>query len=136
MNKSYILLKYVLIVDDRPAQREALEAAIRQVVPKSNFIKAESFVQAKRLVKSTGNPIDLAVIDLRLEGSDEEGIELIKILKKSSHRKKTRSILITAYPDEKNRLLAERAEADAYISKLDNSVTEDLQETAKRLLGL
>ena len=135
MNKPDALLKYFLIVDDLLAQRIALETAIREVVPKSNFIKADSFVQAKKIVKSTSTLINLAVIDLKLEGSDEEGIELIKILKKSSHRKRAYAILITAYPDKKNKVLAEKAKADAYISKLNNNVTKELQEIVKKLLG-
>ena len=136
MKKKETLLKYFLIVDDLSSQREALKAVIREVVPNSVFVEAETFVKAKKLVKSAANPIDLAVVDLKLEGSDEEGIELIKILKKSVHRKKACAILITAYPDEKNKILAKKANADAYISKLDCDVTEELQKTVLKLLGL
>jgi ActR/RegA family two-component response regulator len=127
---------YFLIVDDLESQRVALETAIADVVPRREFIKVGTFTEARKIVTEKTEPIDLAVVDLRLEKSDEEGIELVNMLKSLPHRKRAKAILITAYPHNTNRVLAKKAGADAYISKLDASWTKELQDTVLKLLAL
>lgn len=133
MKKCDSSVKFFLIVDDLEHQRIAMETAIRQAVPRSEFLKVATFSEAKDVIEKTTDTIHVAVIDLKLEGSDEEGVELIKMLKRSPRRREMRTILITAYPDDKNRALAKKAGADVYISKLNQSVTKELQEAVQQL---
>lgn len=90
--------------------------------------------RARDIIRSSTAPLDLAIVDLKLEGSAEEGIELIGIIKKTPHRHKLRPILITAYPDPGNRARALKTGVDEYISKLGNSETKELQEAVLRLV--
>jgi len=136
MTESESSQKYFLIVDDLEHQRIAMKTAIQAVVPRSEFIEASNFNGALEIVKGKTDPIDLAVVDLKLSDNDEQGIELIRTIKREYHRRGAKTILITAYPDEKNRIMANEAGADGYISKLNDSVTVELQDMIRKLLGL
>ena len=127
---------FFLIVDDLQHQRAALIAAIRAVVPRSQFIEAEALPQAKEIVEAKTDHIDLAVIDLCLTPGGTEGIELIETIKRTGHRDNLRTILITAFPRVENSKHAKTAGADGFISKLDCSDTQELQEMVQQLLGL
>jgi len=127
--------KYFLIVDDLEHQRMAIKVAVQQVVPRSEFIEVGNLPEATEIVKGK-DPIDIAIIDLMLthEGKDEQGAELIRIMKKLPHRRNARSILITAYAGEESRVIADEVGADGYISKLNSSDVVELQETVKKFL--
>lgn len=136
MTKEEVAVKYFLIVDDLLGQRRAIKKSIQEAMPRSEFIQAASLSEAIEIVKGK-EPIDIAVVDLKLTPDGKEGVEIIKTIKDEAHRKKVRTILITAYPREMSEVIANKAEVDRYICKLDtSSLTVELQMAVKELLGL
>jgi response regulator RpfG family c-di-GMP phosphodiesterase len=136
MTKNQNSEKHFLIVDDLEHQRIAMKAAIQAVVPRSEFVEASNLDEALEIIKGKGDFIDLAVIDLKLTKEGQEGVEIIRTIRREYHRQKMRIILITAYPDAESQIVVEKAGADAYISKLSSSDTLELQEKVKQLLGV
>lgn len=124
----------ILIVDDLEHQREALKAAVKQVVPDCEFIEADNLDSAISIIKGD-KPIDLAVVDIRLPDG-EEGLEVVELINEQTHRKDMRSILITAYPKDKSDAMVSRVGADGFISKLNSGLTTELQGMIRKLLEI
>lgn len=99
----------VLVVDDSPLTRlvvmRILERAGYIVEGVPNFRKAVEAVEKR--------DFDYAIIDLELP--DGNGIDLLEEIKK--HIPKIRAAILTTSDSPENRLAAERAGADAFLSK-------------------
>lgn len=123
----------VLVVDDLDHQRTAIITAISQVVHNCKFIEAENVTTAQRILSQILAPFDLAVIDVRLEETDKDGIGLAKVIRE--RYPETHVIVVTAYPAVETACKAyEDAGASSYLSKLDENLTERIQSRARKLL--
>ena len=121
----------VLVVDDLDRIRLAIKTAIGAAVPSCEFVEAKNATNAEEVLKRELLPFDLAVIDLRLEEPDKDGITLVKVMKGICY---SRIIIFTAYPSVESVCAAYEAGADSYISKLEPDATKKLQDKAKELL--
>ena len=125
----------VLIVDDLDHERIAIIVAIEAAVEGCEIVEAKNVTDAEHVLTGETQPCDLAVIDLKLEESDKDGVALVGIIKQVLQRHSaTRVIIYTAYPSMDSACAAYEAGASAYISKLDVDSTEKLQEKSKELL--
>ena len=120
----------VLVVDDLDHARLAIKTAIGDAVPSCEFVEAENATKAEEVLKRE-EPFDLAVIDLKLEEPDKDGITLVKVMKGVFY---SRIIIYTGYPTVETACAAYEAGADSYISKLYSDATEKLKNKAKVLL--
>lgn len=126
----------ILIVDNLIAQLVAMKKAIQRVVPEDcEFTEADNLESAVAIIEGD-HPIDLAVVDMKLTNDGKEGLDVIRTIRRQSHREDTRAILITAYPGEQSKAMASEVGADRFISKLEGEVTEMLQSMVKELLGI
>ena len=74
----------ILVVDDAPDWREMLAGFIEDVYPKFKITTAPSMNEAKKHL--TQQDFDLAIIDIRLDDSDEgntEGLDLMEFIRKN-----------------------------------------------------
>ena len=111
----------ILIVDNLIAQLVAMKKAIQRVVPEDcEFTEADNLESAVAII----------------EGDHPIGLDVIRTIRRQSHREDTRAILITAYPGEQSKAMASEVGADRFISKLEGEVTEMLQSMVKELLGI
>jgi len=125
----------VLVVDDQDHARLAIKTAIGAAVPLCEFTEASNTNEAQEFLRKEFPPFDLAVIDLRLEEPDKDGLNVVKIIKGIlDHCSQTRVILYTAYPSVETACAAYEAGADVYISKNDPNATKKLQDKARELL--
>ncbi len=126
----------ILIVDNLIGQIVAMKKVIQGVVPEyCKFIEADNFDDAIAIVKGF-EPINLAVVDMKLTDNGTEGLDIIEAKRNLHHRQDMRTILITAYPGEESKTIAEDAGADRYISKLDGALTEMLKRMVAELLEI
>jgi response regulator RpfG family c-di-GMP phosphodiesterase len=125
----------VLVVDDQDHARMAIKTVIGAAVPFCEFADASNTDEAQKFLMKEFPPFDLAVIDLKLEESDKDGLNVVRIIKGVLDRySQTRVILYTAYPTVESACAAYEAGADSYISKIDPDATKKLQDKAKELL--
>ena len=106
-------MKNALIVDDIEDYIFSIETYLED-----NFsvYKSTSLDEAKKIVGTI--PLDLAVVDIRLNESDEknrEGLELLKYLKNQSEEIKI--IVMSAYKDFGSAVEALNLGADYYLQK-------------------
>jgi two-component system invasion response regulator UvrY len=71
-------MKHILLVDDHPIVRTALQSIVRKVVKESNVIHAGTLQEAETLIVQ--HPFDLVILDLSIPGSIGAG--MIPILRK------------------------------------------------------
>lgn len=86
----------ILIVDDAPDWREMLAGLIKDVFPELQVVTASSVDEAKTHLN--GYPIALAILDIRLDESDEkniEGLDLAEFI--HGHYPETQALIITGY---------------------------------------
>ena len=101
----------ILIVDDNPRFRFHLSRIISKLFTNINIHEAETIVEVMNAAQSTD--FELMFIDVIL--GDQNGISLIKKL--INITKKTRIILISAYPDKEFHRQGIEAGATAFIDK-------------------
>jgi two-component system response regulator HydG len=88
----------ILIVDDAPDWRDMLAGLIQEVFPEIEVITASSLDEAK--TELTRNDFQLAIIDIRLDDSDEaniDGLVLADFMRKQYPQ--TQALIITGYAD-------------------------------------
>ncbi|HEY76693.1 MAG TPA: response regulator [Thermoflexia bacterium] len=128
--------KHVLIVDDEPKVAFVLGRALEHSNKGYRITVAHSGEKALEILERSS--VDLLVTDLRMPGIS--GLDLIRWVRTTSP--KTRTILITAYGDDKVEAEARRLEAYRYITKPFNiadftqAVEEALREVALARPGL
>ena len=86
----------ILVVDDAPDWRAILAGLIHDVHPGIEVVTAASLDEAKALLVQ--HDFDLAIIDIRLDESDEdntEGLDLLEFI--CAHYPRTLSLVITSY---------------------------------------
>ncbi|MEW5958144.1 MAG: response regulator [Chloroflexota bacterium] len=86
----------ILIVDDAPDWRAMLAGLIGDVLPQIQVLTAASMEEARRQL--TQHPIRLAIIDIRLDESDEDnidGLTLAEFIR--AHYPQTQALIITGY---------------------------------------
>lgn len=86
----------ILIVDDAPDWRATLAGLIQDVHPELKVITASSMDEAKDQLAQ--QDFALAIIDVRLDESDEkntEGLDLMEFI--STHYARTQSLVVTGY---------------------------------------
>jgi two-component system invasion response regulator UvrY len=71
-------MKHILLVDDHPIVRTALQSIVRKVVKESNVIHAGTLQEAETMIVQ--HPFDLVILDLSIPGSTGAG--MIPILRK------------------------------------------------------
>ena len=98
----------ILIVDDEPGPREALNMVLK---PFYGIYNASGGPQAIEMIRKT--PIDLAIMDLRMPGM--QGIDLLREIKKE--RGQLEVIILTGYGTLKTAVEAIRAGAADYLLK-------------------
>lgn len=103
-----MLLKNVLVVDDEPLMREALDLSLRS---EFKVVKASSGAEALELSELHDFPV--VVLDLRMEGLD--GIATLKKLRqKNAHQK---IIILTAHQSMDSAIKAINLGAHGYMTK-------------------
>ncbi len=100
----------VLLVEDDPATRAALEAVVGSLPGHVLVASAGSFSAGNRAL--TEVTFDLALVDLDLP--DGSGLDLIRRIKALDG---TKVLVITVFADQTNVLAATRAGADGYVLK-------------------
>ena len=124
----------ILIVDDIPAERVAIRAAIEAAGSDCEIAEADSVESAERILIQGPFPFDVAVVDLRLHGMDD-GLVVAGLIKRVLERHvQTRVVIVTAFPSIETACAAYEAGASAYISKLDEDTTNTLQRKVRELL--
>jgi DNA-binding NarL/FixJ family response regulator len=123
--------KMVLIVEDEPAQRKALEVAL-----KLRGFKAEgagTVVTARELLNRVGDQSDVVILDMRLDDPREPqttgadlGIEFLNERRKRERWKDVRSATLPEFL-----ILSAYAEADYYRKAMDLDVAAYLQKQQK-----
>jgi len=106
-------VKKALIVDDIPEYVDTMEVYLED---RFDVLTAQSLEQAKSVLKD--NPIDLAIIDIRLNEEDpgnKEGIDLLKWLRE--RMPEAGVIVMSAYKEFDYAVEALNAGADYFMRK-------------------
>lgn len=106
-------MKKALIVDDIPEYVDTMEVYLED---RFDVLTAQSLEQAKSVLKD--NPIDLAIIDIRLNEEDpgnKEGIDLLKWLRE--RMPEAGVIVMSAYKEFDYAVEALNAGADYFMRK-------------------
>jgi two-component system, sensor histidine kinase and response regulator len=104
----------ILIVDDSPANREILRAALESRVTRCD--EAESGEDALVLMHSAaggGAPYELVVLDFHMDGMD--GVELARAIRQTPSLRLARLVMLTSTATHHDE--ARAAEIDAYLTK-------------------
>jgi len=106
-------VKKALIVDDIPEYVDTMEAYLEDMF---DVLTAQSLAQAKSVLKD--NPIDLAIIDIRLNEEDPENKEGIYLLKWLRERMPEAGVIVmSAYKEFDYAVEALNAGADYFMRK-------------------
>ncbi|MEV5835781.1 response regulator transcription factor [Nocardia sp. NPDC052112] len=103
----------ILIADDDPLVRDV----VRRYLERDGLTVVETADGAStlaQLTEPTGDPVELAVLDVMMPAPD--GIEICRAVR-SGPRPDTPIILLTALGDEDDRVLGLEAGADDYVTK-------------------
>ncbi|MGY4101633.1 response regulator transcription factor [Nocardia sp. R16R-3T] len=103
----------ILIADDDPLVRDV----VRRYLERDGLTVVETADGAStlaQLTEPTGDPVELAVLDVMMPAPD--GIEICRAVR-SGPRPHTPIILLTALGDEDDRVLGLEAGADDYVTK-------------------
>ena len=130
-------MKKTLIVDDIPEYVDTMEVYLEN---RFDVLTAQSLEEAKSLLKE--NPIDLAIIDIRLNEEDpdnKEGIDLLKWLRE--RMPEAGVIVMSAYKEFDYAVEALNAGADYFMRKpIDpdelNSVIDKIFSNTPRQQGI
>lgn len=106
-------MKKALIVDDIPEYVDTMEAYLEDMF---DVLTAQSLEKAKRVLKDS--PIDLAIIDIRLNEEDPENKEGIDLLKWLRERMPEAGVIVmSAYKEFDYAVEALNAGADYFMRK-------------------
>ncbi len=90
----------ILIVDDAPDWRAMLAGLIEDIYPDFRVLTAASIDEAK--TRLAQHNCELAIIDIRLDESDENNTEGLELLEFShTHYPQTQALIITSYANLK-----------------------------------
>lgn len=103
----------ILIADDHPLYREALELVIRNLEDGLNIHHAESFQEVLQWIGEPGEKLDLILLDLYMGGGDWR--DIIKIL--TEEMPETPVVVITSSESTEDAHQAMAAGAHGYIPK-------------------
>jgi len=106
-------LKKILIVDDQPQIRELV--AITLQVNSYQILLAENGQQAIEIAQ-TEHP-DVILLDVMLDGSDLDGLEVCRRLKKNPATEDIPIVLLTAHGQMSDIEAGKAAGADDYFTK-------------------
>lgn len=100
----------ILICDDEPLLRELMRAAL---LGDYEFAEAGSVEEALAAIDAF-RP-DVALVDVMMPGGS--GLEVVRRLRRDPQLVGARSVVVSAFAAEEDRLEAEHAGADAFIAK-------------------
>jgi two-component system phosphate regulon response regulator PhoB len=100
----------ILICDDEPLLRELMRAAL---LGDYEFAEAGSVEEALAAIDAF-RP-DVALVDVMMPGGS--GLEVVRRLRRDPELAGSRSVVVSAFAAEEDRLEAEHAGADAFIAK-------------------
>jgi DNA-binding NarL/FixJ family response regulator len=116
----------LLLVDDHAVMRHGLAAIINEEPDLLVCGEAEGAAQALELLATT--PVDVAIVDISLKGSD--GLELIKQV--STLYPRVRSLVLSMYDESVYAERALRAGARGYVRKAE--AAETVMTAVRRIL--
>jgi len=126
----------LLLLDDPADLRFAMSRTIQEGVPNSVFLGADDIKEAKNILESQGDPIDLIIMDPQSGRGFQERLWLLNLQRKwGDSRAQIPVIVFTSYPNIGWERAALEAGAGEYIQKLDPDSTEKLREAVMRMLG-
>ncbi|MBR6012982.1 MAG: response regulator [Selenomonadaceae bacterium] len=106
--------KTVLIVDDDDMMRHMAEFILKKDT-EYRILKANSAVQALRILQSGEETIDLILLDIQMPGMD--GIKAMELIQKHDYWKKIPVIFLTASSDRDTVVKAGKLGAAGYVKK-------------------
>jgi DNA-binding NarL/FixJ family response regulator len=123
----------ILVVDDHPLFREALQLAIRSAYPEANIVESPSIAAAK-IVLAGGATFDLVLLDLAMPGT--KGFD--GLLELRSINPKQPIVIVSALEDPRIIHEAMTCGAAGYISKSVRKpeLTEAIQDVMNGLVYL
>ena len=122
-------MKKILIVDDQPEVLELVKATLD--IGQYHLLFAQDASQALKLI---GQEMpDLVVLDVKLSGSQLDGLEICCLLKNNPETKHIKIIMVSARGQQQDVMAGLLAGSDEYISKPFSPTV--LASRVKRLLG-
>jgi two-component system, chemotaxis family, chemotaxis protein CheY len=119
----------VLLVDDSPATRAFLRAALETALgPETELVEASGGFEAFRLLPR--GPYDVVITDINMP--DINGLELLSFIRNTPQHQRTRVLLISTQQSGKDRQRGEKLGADAFLPK--PFTVDQLKECLKQLL--
>lgn len=119
----------VLLVEDSPATRAFIRAALEQVLaPDVEVVEANGGFDALRLLPR--GPYDVVISDINMR--DINGLELLNFIRQSVQHKSARVLLISTQHAEKDRRRGLELGADDFLPK--PFTAEQLRDSLARLL--
>jgi two-component system nitrogen regulation response regulator NtrX len=103
----------VLIVDDQEVAREALQVFF-DAQGATCLAAAESEAALKALAERQP---DLVFLDIKLDGSRLDGLQILEEAGKLPHRAKMKIVMVTGYPDPETEAKAKALGADGFLVK-------------------
>ncbi|HZO82485.1 MAG TPA: response regulator [Candidatus Binataceae bacterium] len=103
----------VLVIDDEPDARTLLRLILE---PEYEVITAASAAEVRRLLEDRSKPMDLVLMDLRLEG-EEDGVALTRELRAEERWKDVPIVAMTAYANTEDVQNALAAGCNEYVPK-------------------
>lgn len=122
----------VLVIEDLEHGYVAITTAIKKVIPHCNFVEAKNIRDAESILEEEGL-FDLIVLDLKLEEGSEEGLALLEP-DRVWHQYGIPVIVYTAVSNVELPQAAYEVGVIAYIRKLDEASTQELQMAVTRIL--
>jgi DNA-binding NarL/FixJ family response regulator len=116
----------LLLVDDHAVMRHGLAAIVNEEPDLQVCGEAESAAEALELL--SGTPVDVAIVDISLKGSD--GLELIKDI--SQRHPQVRSLVLSMHDESVYAERALRAGARGYVKKAE--AAETVMTAVRRIL--
>ena len=116
----------VLLVDDHAVVRRGLQQILAAALPDAEF--GEAGTAAESLDLLARGPWDLALVDLSLPGPD--GLSLLAEIRRLHPQ--TRTLVVSAYPEEEFALRCLRNGAAGYVTKA--SAPEELAAAVRKVL--
>lgn len=122
----------ILVIDDQEGWRELLEDILSEDY---EIETARNLKEAIDLLST--ETFDLATIDMRLVDASPYNIDGMKALKEAKRRHPSmKAIILTGYPDEKQKEKALSYGADGYYEKAPDGEPFDIDEFKQVIFGL
>lgn len=117
----------VLIVDDHPLFRSAINQLLTNAFGQVEVSEAGDAQEALRLVRS--QPLDMAILDIRLP--DRSGTELLSDLTRANA--KLRILVLSIFPEEQYAVRVFQSGGNGYLSK--NAESNEVVRAVKKILN-